>query len=93
MCPDGFHHGPGIPKEGIKEWCKNNGHGGERYCVADSDCACGVHKETGDCFVGNKKYVKAGVSCQWPDFCTGISGEMKVRCVDNQCELVAPDKK
>lgn len=23
-CPDGSHHGPGIPNEGIEEWCREN---------------------------------------------------------------------
>ena len=29
----------------------------EVLCVKDSDCACGVHIETGDCFYGNKDFV------------------------------------
>ena len=55
----------------------------EKYCQQDSDCACGRHKTTGDCFYGNKNYVDTGKQC--PDFCTGIAGNLEIRCVNNEC--------
>lgn len=55
----------------------------ERRCSADSDCACGRHIATGDCFYGNKNYVN--VSDQCPDFCNGIAANLEIRCIDNEC--------
>lgn len=55
----------------------------EKYCEQDTDCACGRHKTTGDCFFGNKNYVDTGKQC--PDFCTGIAGNLEIRCVSNEC--------
>jgi len=55
----------------------------EKYCVQDSDCACGVHIVTGDCFAGNAQYVDTSKQC--PDFCTGIAGNFRTKCVDNVC--------
>lgn len=56
----------------------------ENSCASDSDCACGVHFETGDCFYGNRHYVDATKQC--PDFCSGFTGRMSIRCVDGECK-------
>ena len=29
VCPDGSHHGPGIPSEGVEAWCRSKGYGSE----------------------------------------------------------------
>lgn len=58
----------------------------ESLCVKDSDCACGVHVDSGDCFVGNNDFVD--VSRQCPDFCTGIAGMFETRCVEKICKQV-----
>jgi len=55
----------------------------ERVCNADADCACGVHKTSGDCFYGNRNYVNTARQC--PDFCRGISGHLEIKCVNNKC--------
>ncbi len=26
VCPDGSRHGPGVPNEGVQEWCTNQGY-------------------------------------------------------------------
>jgi hypothetical protein len=59
---------------------------GERYCEQDMDCACGVHVNTGECFYGNKNYVNTEQQC--PDFCTGIAGDLMIKCVANECQQV-----
>lgn len=58
----------------------------DNNCTSDSDCACGKHKTTGECFVGNKKYVNTTEQC--PDFCTGIAGNFEIKCVNNKCKQV-----
>lgn len=55
-------------------------------CAVDSDCSCGVHVQTRDCFVGNKAYVDSSQQC--PDFCTGIAGHFETRCVEHECRNV-----
>jgi hypothetical protein len=55
----------------------------EIYCRMDEDCACGVHNETRNCFYGNKNYVDTSQQC--PDFCTGIAGNLVIKCVNNRC--------
>jgi hypothetical protein len=60
-------------------------------CEQDSDCACGTSISTGDCFVGNAKYVNTEKQC--PDFCTGIAGNFQTQCVEKQCRLVNTNKK
>ena len=57
-------------------------------CTIDSDCICGgVDKNTGKCFLGNKlyydKYVDKKKNC--PDFCSGIAGNLVVKCIANKC--------
>jgi hypothetical protein len=56
----------------------------KKYCEQDSDCACGKSIETGDCFYGNKAFVNTSQQC--PDFCTGIAGNLVIKCVDNTCK-------
>ena len=56
----------------------------EKYCQNDGDCACGRHVETRECFFGNAKYVDPNLK-PCPDFCSGIDGKMKIKCVDNIC--------
>ncbi len=55
----------------------------ETYCEEDADCACGVHWQTGNCFVGNQNYVDTETQC--PDYCTGIAGNLETTCVQNKC--------
>jgi hypothetical protein len=56
----------------------------QKSCAADSDCACGTHVDTGDCFYGNKAYVNVEKQC--PDFCTGIAGNLYTKCVSGTCQ-------
>lgn len=59
----------------------------EKYCEQDTDCVCGVHINTEDCFYGNKNYVNTKQQC--PDFCTGITGTLRIECIDNECTQVS----
>ena len=52
-------------------------------CLSNSDCACGVQKDTGQCFFGNKNFVNTLKQC--PDFCNGFSGDLTIVCQNNQC--------
>jgi hypothetical protein len=61
--------------------------GTESSCKTNSDCACGIHIESGQCFYGNKEYVD--ISNQCPDFCTGIAGHLEVQCINNTCTQVS----
>jgi hypothetical protein len=68
---------------------------GKDYCGKDDDCICGgIDTQTGDCFVGNKKYYDLFVdqSKACPDFCTGIAGDRGTRCVDAKCITVRLEK-
>lgn len=56
----------------------------ENYCETDDDCACGLHVNTGECLYGNKKHVNTTRQC--PDFCTGIAGNLEIKCIDNTCQ-------
>ena len=58
----------------------------ERQCRTDSDCACGVRITTGGCFYGNQQYVNELEQC--PDFCTGIAGNLVIKCIDAECKQV-----
>lgn len=58
----------------------------ETYCNIDEDCACGVHKKTGEAFTGNKEYVDS--TLQNPDQCTGWGGVFELKCVQNKCTYV-----
>src|SRR3989338_6481134 len=55
-------------------------------CAVDSDCACGVSRDTGDCMVGPSALVDASRQC--PDFCTGIAGHLETKCVNHKCANV-----
>ncbi len=55
-------------------------------CQTDSDCACGTKINTGECFVGNKKYVNVLKQC--PDYCSGLTGHLIISCVDGLCQQV-----
>src|SRR3989338_2430353 len=64
----------------------------QRMCSTDTDCVCGGQIiESGDCFIGNKDWAKGNVdfSKDCPDFCTGIAGHLKTKCVKNQCTSVS----
>lgn len=56
------------------------------YCERDSDCACGRHITTGNCFYGQKEFVNTSEQC--PDFCTGIAANFEIKCTQNQCTHV-----
>lgn len=58
----------------------------EKYCNEDDDCGCGIHKTREECFYGNKKYVDLTKNC--PDFCSGIAGNLELRCIDFECKQV-----
>jgi len=58
----------------------------EDFCWSDEDCACGVHIDTGECFLGNEQYVDTEEQC--PDFCTGILGNLKTVCTENKCQSI-----
>jgi hypothetical protein len=58
----------------------------EKSCKVDSDCSCGVHVKTNDCFFGNKDFVNSSKQC--PDFCTGIAAMFETRCVEKVCTQV-----
>ena len=57
-------------------------------CTVDDDCICGgVDANTDQCFLGNKDYYQHNVDKKkdCPDFCTGIAGNLVVKCLDNEC--------
>lgn len=58
----------------------------EKYCKTEKDCACGMKIGTEECFYGNYNYVNTTAQC--PDFCTGIAGNLKLRCKDHVCTQV-----
>lgn len=61
-------------------------HRQEQYfCQQDSDCKCGVHKYTQECFLGNNYFVNPNESLACLDFCSGNSGDLVIRCVENIC--------
>lgn len=54
-----------------------------KYCEQDTDCACGTHIDSGNCFVGKKELVDTETQC--PDFCSGFAGNLKISCENNTC--------
>lgn len=60
------------------------------YCTTDSDCACGTHIKSGECFVGSKEFVNVEKQC--PDYCTGIGGMFETRCVNHQCKIIKKEQ-
>lgn len=89
MCTEIFMFSAAYTKEDCA--CENNlcinknNHpaSAEKACESDSDCACGKHIRTGDCFYGNKQYVDTTSQC--PDFCTGIAGNLQISCQRGMC--------
>lgn len=64
----------------------------EVSCQKDADCACGRSKTTNDCAIGNKDYIDDEDEDDikpCPDFCSGIGGNLKVKCVANTCQQIA----
>ena len=59
---------------------------GKKFCQSDSDCVCGVDKETGLCDFGNREFIDPSKQC--PDFCTGIHGRFRIKCINNLCDKV-----
>lgn len=53
------------------------------YCKSDRDCVCGIDKETKACSYGNKKFIDTSEQC--PDFCTGIDGDLTIKCISDRC--------
>lgn len=66
---------PGLPPEAMK-----------MYCQLDEDCACGVDRETGKCAIGNKRFIDTSRQC--PDFCSGIAGNLRIKCINNICMAI-----
>lgn len=60
-----------------------------KYCKKDSDCGCGVDRNTGECAYGNNRYIDSARQCA--DFCSGIAGNLEIRCVDSRCTQVEKD--
>ncbi|MEM4648014.1 MAG: hypothetical protein QXO12_01740 [Candidatus Pacearchaeota archaeon] len=81
---------PNFTDEDLKSCAKGTseipGPSPKLFCQTDSDCACGIDKETGECAYGNKAYIDTSKQC--PDFCTGIGGNLRVKCVNNLCTAV-----
>lgn len=55
------------------------------FCETESDCACGVHITSRECFFGQKEFVDTTEQC--PDFCTGIAGNFRLQCVQFTCAI------
>ena len=55
-------------------------------CQTDSDCACGVNKDTRQCASGNRNYIDTTVQC--PDYCSGLDGKTSTVCQNNYCTMV-----
>lgn len=54
-----------------------------KTCAADTDCACGRDARTGACAVGRKECINTASQC--PDFCSGITGNLRAQCADGTC--------
>ncbi|MFH0885338.1 MAG: DUF333 domain-containing protein [Candidatus Micrarchaeota archaeon] len=76
-----------------EEWAFYRGECGPdkpNFCEMDSDCGCGVHVSTRDCFYGQKEYVDETQQC--PDFCNGIAAHLEIKCMQNQCKQVQKNR-
>jgi len=76
-----------------EEWAFFRGEcsaGKPDFCEADSDCGCGVLKDTRECFYGQKEFVDAAEQC--PDFCNGIAAHLEIKCIKNQCTQVQKNR-
>ena len=56
------------------------------FCTVDSDCGCGINKKTNVCAIGNVQNINTETQC--PDFCSGIEGNLVIKCVENKCSQV-----
>jgi len=59
------------------------------FCNVDADCTCGgVDTHVNKCFLGNKLYssMYVDLSQDCPDFCTGIAGNLEIKCIDHVCQ-------
>lgn len=54
-----------------------------KACRTDADCACGKALSDGACAFGTSACIDTSQQC--PDFCSGITGTMRLSCVDAQC--------
>jgi hypothetical protein len=54
-------------------------------CQVDADCACGVNSATRACAIGRVECIDITQQC--PDFCTGITGRLRMACVNQECSL------
>jgi hypothetical protein len=52
-------------------------------CITEADCACGKSTTTNQCAFGNRQYIDTTQQC--PDFCSGITGRLKLVCKNNIC--------
>jgi hypothetical protein len=57
-------------------------------CDLDTDCACGVSIQSGDCAFGAKDEIDTSPARQCPDFCSGIDGRLSIQCVNHACTQV-----
>lgn len=61
------------------------------YCKKDTDCICaGIDQKDNSCYLGNKiyhdKFIINNQTC--PDFCSGIAGNLDIKCIKNKCTQV-----
>lgn len=65
----------------------------KKSCERDADCICGgKDTATGECFIGNVAYYDSGKvdkEAYCPDFCTGIAGDLRTKCMAGQCAQVS----
>jgi len=62
----------------------------EQGCQKDEDCGCGRNIKTGECSFGNKNYIDTKQQC--PDFCTGFTGNLRIKCISNKCKQIEVSK-
>ncbi|MBT3539269.1 DUF2807 domain-containing protein [Candidatus Parcubacteria bacterium] len=60
----------------------------ENSCEVDADCACGIGTMVSECFYGNDAFVVEDSESHCPDFCSGIAGNLEIKCVKNRCEQI-----
>lgn len=59
-----------------------------KSCKKDYDCICGGKDMfSNECFLGNVDYYEKCVdkNKECPDFCRGITGWLKIKCINNRC--------
>lgn len=60
----------------------------DKTCAVDADCGCGILKGAAAnsmCFIANVQYLAQPEKCSIPDFCSGITGQMTIKCVNKTC--------